>query len=201
MFVHWDIKKKIIAKKQSLVGICPNCKEKGYLTLHIYERLFRLYWFLPVFPLKNKITALCGICLEETNYNQFSDNLKIEAFNLEKNTQTKWYHFTGLVLFLGFCLWVYSFWIFDDAQNLEFVKNPQIGDIYKFKTQQNDFSSFKVLSIEKDSLEIQYNTKIVSRRKYVLETYNSFSGKTTKISKKEIKKWLKNQKLYDIDRL
>jgi hypothetical protein len=131
-----------------------------------------------------------------------SRDLQNNYNNLKAETRVPIWQFSGLALiFLLSGFGIYSSGQ-DEKNRLEYVANPKAGDIYKYKTDDNNYSTFKVISVSTDSVFVSPNKYQTDKMTgvYKLDKAENYPEESYGISRSDVKQMLQDKEIYDIDR-
>ena len=168
--ILWGREKRKLSEGELKHVVCPSCHSKTSMWYEVFATYLHIFW-IPTCPLSKKKYLECATCAEQFRLKELPENIKQEFKNRVRVKYPLWY-FSGLagIIILGYTLSI----LFADReikdQNL--IDNPQIGDIYTIKVDQekahiNDYSShytlMKVIDVSNDSATVMYNTKTVKK--------------------------------------
>ena len=159
MIFYGTRSKHIISKK--VPGTCTSC-DTNDLYLTVYATYAHLMW-IPSIPFGKNIYSYCGHCQNQLELREMSQDLRLKAKEFKSQTSyPKWYY-SGIVLItlvVGGSILVERY----QKQLLpEYVKAPQVDDIYYIQEKAYEYTSFKVDRIDSDSLYVYWNTFYVEK--------------------------------------
>lgn len=200
MVIYGTSRPKIKTAK-SATGICPNCKSQFTLSYTIYRKHVHLFW-IPIFPLKKKGLSECSNCKNILNEKEMPESLKAELNEIKADAKGPIWQFAGLLLILLLSIWIYQNDGEKTAENLSFIQNPQVGDVYKYKVRRGAYSTMKVVSVSSDSVFILFNeyesNKVMGIPK--IEKSKNYSDEVFGMSRASLLEMHTDGDLFDIDR-
>jgi len=159
MIFYGTRSKHIISKKAP--GTCASC-EKNDLYFTVYATYAHIMW-IPFFPFGKNIYSYCGHCQNQLELREMSQDLRLKAKDIKSQTSyPKWYY-SGIVL-ATFLIAGSVFVERNQKQQIpEYIKAPQVNDIYYIEEKFNEYSSFKVERLDSDSLYVYWNNFYVKK--------------------------------------
>jgi len=142
---------------------CPSCGEKEQMYATVFGRYAHIFW-IPLFPIGKKGVAHCQHCKRTYERKEMPEELKQTVKRTRSEVRFPIWYFSGLVLigiFIGFMAYADGR---DDKLEAQYLNNPQGGDVYNYKIENERFSSMKVLAVSGDSLVLCQNQYEVDRR-------------------------------------
>jgi len=118
---------------------CPHCGEYNKIYVHAIARYFDVFW-IPIFPFRKKVTAVCHSCEKEITKEQISTSLQ-DKISLEKSSfKLPIYLFSGLIL-IGLLILLLEF---NSRKHDDFVENKihnlKKNDVLVFQMSPNVYS-------------------------------------------------------------
>lgn len=180
---------------------CPSCGSKESIYIQVYRSHFHLFW-IPMFPIRKSGQAVCSVCGAEYKKKKMSDSIKVEFENSLLRAKGPWWQLSGAIiagLFILFMVFEY-----EDKKRLEneFIKTPQVGDVYQTREELR-FSSWKLVDLTKDSLYFYENKYTVGRIRHLENIENDScyeAGLTLMYHKKEIEKLFQDGIIFTVNR-
>lgn len=127
---------------------CENCG-KYHQRFKVYQQYFH-FMFIPLFPLYTKtIRCYCVECNDGFNEKKMNDYLSM--------TRAPLYLYLGSILFAGFIVFITLLNLDLKEQKIEFVNNPEIGDVYKIRQEENNITTYyflKISNIKSDTIDL-----------------------------------------------
>ncbi|SFD12425.1 zinc-ribbon family protein [Chitinophaga sp. CF118] len=154
-FFIYGKKKTHIKSDTNHEYVCQNCNHSD-LDVHVYREYFHLL-FLPIIPVGAKeVKIRCNNC------EQLKWIASLEK-HYEKTSRTPFYLYTGLGILIGLILFAFIAGLQGKKENILFVENPHVGDVYTIKHEKKDSTSyyfFRIAQIEGDSVSVYHNNLI-----------------------------------------
>jgi len=134
---------------------CENCKTFGF-EVKIYKDYFHLF-YIPVFPVGSKSAKV--------NCNSCGRSIHTETIqrHYESINRTPFYLYAFPVIFLVLLLILVIGNINNQEQKKYFVDNPQVGDVYLIRKEENNapiYYFLKLASMKEDTIIAYHNTFI-----------------------------------------
>jgi len=190
-----------LKSSNSTICTCPNCESKGSMLFSVFSKHVHVFW-IPFFPYGKKRYAECSHCKISFEYKEMPENLQQEYKNLLGETRTPIWQFSGVGIIAVLILWgVYSSKM-DSEQEQQYLSNPEIGDVYEYKTDEGNYSTFKISEVFTDSIAIiqnDYETDKIGGVSKIDKSKN-YSDAYYAISKKELKEMYDEKTIFDINR-
>ncbi len=118
---------------------CDNCGN-FHQIFYVYQQYLHLM-FIPFFPTSIKtIRCKCAECNDTFNQEKKSDYLSM--------TRTPMYLYTGILLIAGLIIYGLLGNMKNQKQKREFVYNPNIGDVYLIRQDDNNSTAYYFLKIQ-----------------------------------------------------
>lgn len=159
-----DLGEKFISNEK-----CPHCGEYNKIHVHGIARYFDVFW-IPIFPFRKKIIAICHSCDTEIKKNEISTSLQ-DKIRLEKSSfRIPIYLFTGLILIGLLIGWLeYSSIKHDDFVENR-IHNIQKDDVLVFKNNSKEYSFAIIDSLYAESVFFR-NSNYIYTQKPTLSEY------------------------------
>lgn len=137
---------------------CDKCTENVTLEVAYFSRHFHLFW-IPVLPYKRTYSAICPACGNSIDIKTASPVIK-EKFEREKaihGLRPPIWQFAGGVIIAGLiCFGIYQ--SEQDSNKMhEYFLAPAAGDVYHIKLDNGNYSTFRILEVLTDSVDIETN--------------------------------------------
>ena len=167
--------------------VCPNCKEIGTTKIEIRSRYFHVFW-IPVIPVGKTGLSSCSDCEHEIKSRKMPHDFKREYQNLKADKRPPLWQFVGLVLILILAYLVWERMKEDDIKDRGYLNSPQISDLYRYKTDSHDYSTYKVKGFTTDSISMYPNRFEVEKilRADKIEDDSCFSKEHFTIGRNEV---------------
>ncbi|MFN8438321.1 MAG: zinc-ribbon domain-containing protein [Cytophagales bacterium] len=151
---------------------CSSCGHENCVQMYIHQKYFHIFW-IPLFPYKKTAITQCTHCKKALEKKEFSSNLNFYYEKLVTKAKTPIWTFSGLAILAGLITWGTIVGKQNEAKHLEHIEHPLVNDLYKIKTETNQYTVYKVSKVSKDSVYYFVNQ---------FET-NKYSGLSDIISK------------------
>lgn len=203
MFI-FGFRRALLKDKHSPNVICPNCNQQGGIVYQIQSQHLHFYW-IPFVPIRKIRMAYCAYCDAVFKFKRMTEQMQKECkdFDYYENVgRWKLWQFSGLILFLAMIIQMKIAWDYDDQEQIERQKNPQIGDLYKTKLEENHYTYYKIVKIDKDSIGFVKHLGHTTRRSkiYHLKEVENYSDTLIMHSKKDVEKKFETDFFMDIDK-
>ncbi|MCU4157290.1 zinc-ribbon domain-containing protein [Carboxylicivirga sp. A043] len=180
---------------------CPHCGEKGGIYNSVYGRYVHIFW-IPTLSIGKTGAAQCSHCKKVYKPKEMNDDLKRSYKTLKSDTRIPFWHFSGVAII---AIIIALFTINDkaEAQNeLEYLDNPMIGDVYEYKADKNEFSTLKVVEVDEDSVYFVYNNYNYSQKSGIeaIDVDSCYSNEAYMVSREELKAMYNDGTIYDVNR-
>ena len=187
--------------EQSETAICPSCGTQGSLTINIFRKHAHIFW-IPLFPFGKKGVSQCEHCNNILEMKEMPDSLKREFENLKNETKGLIWQFTGLGIIAILIVWGNYVNGEDKKTELEYLKSPQIGDVYEYKIETGSYSTLKVVSVKNDSIFVSPNEYEISKmsKMYKIDKSENYSNLSYGVSINKIKEMYDSGEIFDINR-
>ncbi len=186
---------------QVLNEVCPFCGEQGQIVLTAYRKHAHIFW-IPLFPFRKKVVAQCQNCGKVIKRKDMSDTLKFEVDTLKSSVKGPSWQFAGLALLFVLGIFINYYGGELNEQELQYLAEPQVGDIYKYETENGYYSTLKVAEVTYDSIYVYPNTYESSKRKGVrkIDKEDNYALFTLAYHRSEIQAMYDERDIYSIDR-
>lgn len=197
MFIQFDTPDATLKEFADKACTCSNCKKRA-IQFRISRKFFQLYW-IPVFPIeKMRAFAWCIYCKKA-----FPENFRF-GYHLA-NTKTPWYFYSGFMIAFVLLGIIVVEWT-NQANTLEeYLKNPQIGDVYLIEHTLAKDTSYQFLRIADLDLDNDVLTFYPTKKHYIqspsaLDPDDYFFVEERKIPYQYITELFKENKILSIQR-
>lgn len=198
--IIWGIRKVFLRAKTPKSPICMECGEST-LVIKVFSRHLHAFW-IPILPIGKTGFAECSSCkaifkprkLNEQHFRAFT--------SLKRESSIPIWQATGFgILLLAIGLGGYQFEQ-DKKLEAQYIAQPAIGDIYKFKTKNGQYSTLNVIQVTKDSIFVFANTLESKKRSkiYKIEKSENYSIDTTAFAKTQIVEMYYSKVILDVTR-
>lgn len=186
---------------QSKTATCPGCKTKGSLVFSIFSRHAHVFW-IPLFPFGKTGACQCPLCTYTAKVKEMPQDIRKEYDYIKYQTKTPLWQFIGS----GFLLLLISLIVFtgetQKKKELEYITNPTVGDIYKYETEGNHYSTLKVIEINGDSIYLSPNNYETDKMTGIdeIDKEENYAEANYSVSKSDLKKIFDEGTIYAINR-
>jgi hypothetical protein len=190
-----------IKSKQPKLLICPNCETQGSTLLSVFRKHAHIFW-IPLFPLGKTGASECQHCKLVLEPKEMSGGVEKEYLKLKAGAKGPIWQFVGLFVIVVLTAWA-SYASEENAKReLEYVADPQVGDIYKYVIKKGSYSTLKVVEVTRDSVFVAPNDYEISRKSkvYKIDKEENYDDEVYGISKADIKEMHSSDEIFGIDR-
>ncbi|MFT3935874.1 MAG: hypothetical protein QM726_19755 [Chitinophagaceae bacterium] len=189
--------------KEYVTAKCPNCNATASIEMHIFQKYAHVFW-IPMFPIGKTGVSQCNTCMQVLKPKQMQPSLRESYDNLKAQTKIPIWTFSGIaVIAVLITLGVIS----DrkkDARNAQLILHPQAGDIFEVRTENNQFTLYKVERTKDDSVFVllgNYETnKITGLADLKRKGADAYSQEILPLTKTSLRQMLANGEIIDIER-
>ena len=142
---------------------CFECDKIGQMNVNKYVNYAHIFW-IPFFPFRIVNEFECVHCRTSINYNEMGVELK-RIYGPYKSSVPPIWSFSGIILIAAIILWGWYSNLPDKDRMISIVNAPKENTVFDFKTEDGEYSSFRVCSFDEDYLYIVYNQFQVSNIK------------------------------------
>jgi hypothetical protein len=180
---------------------CPSCQTQGSLIMGIYSRYAHIFW-IPMFPIGKTGISQCQHCKQVLKLNEMPAELKYHYQTLKAQSNVPKWQFIGLIIIAFLVIMTIISTHVGKKNEAQYLATPQCGDIYKYKSDNGNYSTWKLTKITKDSLAVALNnyeiTKITGI--YKIDKPENYSDSSVWMSKTEVSKMYSEGKIFGINR-
>lgn len=181
--------------------VCPCCKDRGSTEITVRRHHFQLLK-IPFLPLYRSGSAECLSCRFSSINNPVSRQFKRVVRKVVKEASGPVWQFSGW----GFVAVMIALFIFGEThreQELnELFSQPQVNDIYHFKTEDGLYASFKIVEMSENQWIISENISEATSLSDLksIDADKDFSNYSFAIAKDVVQRELHNGIIVDISR-
>jgi hypothetical protein len=135
---------------------CPNCNQQGSVTLSTFTRYAHIFW-IPLFSVGRFSVSQCGHCKQALEQKQMPAQIAAHHHRNLAETRLPLWQFTGLALIAVLVAFGVYGSAADKEQQAAFLKNPMAGDVYELKTKSGSYTTFKIVNVKPDTVEVRFN--------------------------------------------
>ena len=180
---------------------CPNCQTKGSLTASAYGRHTHIFW-IPLFPMGKTGVFECQHCHKGFKKKELGEDGKMDYKNFLVDVKTPLWKFSGLGIIALLISWGAYASIMKESKVSELVDNPAMYDKYTFKTENNSYSTFKIIEVFEDSIYVDQNDYEIDKLSAIhkIDKEENYSGDIYVVTTAEIKEMFDAGDIDDIER-
>lgn len=165
VFVSGDKINSFIEEKTILN--CPNCSSNS-LYIQAWLETPHLF-FAPIFPGPLRCFGACQKCNFEIPYFKMQGLLKLEADAIKEKVRKPIWLYSGVSIGVLIILFVWYLMIMEKLNTEKYVESPQINDVFDIKLKPGEYTLYKVVSIDKDSVFVSPNKWITDGEKGIVD--------------------------------
>ncbi|MEL6253544.1 MAG: zinc-ribbon domain-containing protein [Bacteroidota bacterium] len=188
-------------QSQSFPGsTCPHCQSNS-IEGHVYSTYAHVFW-IPVFSLGKRTVVQCNSCGHEFKKKERPLAIQNKLIELKGDYKVPVWHFAGAFLLAILVAGAFFQSGKKEKERQAFIAAPIQGDIYELKLDYKQYSSFKVLEVDNDSLTIVYNlyeTNKMSGLRSINKEEN-FEGDVYRLDRSVLPEMLEDGSIVDIER-
>jgi hypothetical protein len=200
--IIYGVKNKQLLK-ESVMDKCPHCGTQNNIDIHIFEKYAHVFW-IPFFPTDKTGVSECKHCKQVLKLKEMPDALRNSYENLKPQTKTPIWMFSGLALIVAFVTIAIITGKQKDERNGQLIITPQKGDVYEIKTDDRNYTLYKIAEVQNDSVYIHpsnFQSNKASGLAELKRKGNSvYSEDLIGFSKTELKQMLDKGEIRDIER-
>ncbi|OIQ30822.1 MAG: hypothetical protein BM564_01010 [Bacteroidetes bacterium MedPE-SWsnd-G2] len=190
-----------LATKKLQRPTCQSCNTKGEIVMGLYRKHVHAFW-IPLFPYKKTAVSECGHCKHTIEKKEFNEELNEEYRRIKEHSKGPVWQFSGLLLIA--LLIAYGSYASnqDKANELLYLGQPEVGDVYSYVMEEGNYSTFKITSVSTDSVFFILNDYEISRASkiYKINKEENYSDAEASLAKSELDSMYKNNDIIDIIR-
>lgn len=180
---------------------CPHCHTEESLVFSAFRKHAHVFW-IPMFPIGKKGHAQCLHCKAVMPPHEMPDSFRKDYYTFLNQTKGPAWQYIGLLLLvalLGIAIWSVQD---QTSKELEYLQNPQAGDVYGYELDLNAYSTLKIERITADSLFMSPNLYEISKRHKIsrIDLPKNYADFTEGYSKEEIKNMYQTGVIFKISR-
>jgi len=180
---------------------CSNCQTQGSIVMGVYSKYAHIFW-IPMFPIGKVGISQCQHCKQVLKVNEMPPELKKQYWSIKNQAKAPIWQFIGLGIIAFIVIMTIISTNIDKKNEAQYLAAPQSGDIYEYKTEDGNYSTWKLTKVTTDSLGISLNKYTISRitSLYKIEKPENYPDTTVWISKPTIAKMYSNGRISGIKR-
>lgn len=181
-------------------GECPACGNDYATQLTIFMKYAHVFW-LPFFPLGKIGITHCQECDYESEVKHMPPEFITAYDKVKASIRPPAWMFAGIVLVVVAILVGTIGSMFNDAQNAQYVQNPQKGDCYEIRLEKDEYTLYKVAKVQEEWVFIQVNEYKTDGIEGVAALYQrSFAEKAIPLPKKRIQEMYEEGVIRNVQR-
>lgn len=198
--IIYGVKSVQIKEKDTTVN-CACCGAREALSFQVYSRYFHIFW-IPFFSLGRRGRSECKVCKHALSEKEMPEEMKIESDALKVCTRKPWWHFIGLALLIIIVIGLKVWKVWYEKVEPRFIENPRVGDVYIYQVDEDSYSSYKVMSVREDSVEVAPNIYEIEKlsKVYHIDKASNYSVETEVFSRRDLEKMYEQDKIKKIKR-
>jgi hypothetical protein len=200
--IVYGIRTKQLAK-EILTDKCPNCGTQNTVELYVFQKYAHVFW-IPFFPSGKAAVSQCSHCKQVLKQKEMPASFRASYENVKLQAKTPIWTFSGLALVAALITIAVISDKKKDERNAKLILAPQKGDIFEIKTKDNQYTLYKVDTIQGDSVLIRPNNYEVNKETGLNDLKRkgetAYSEDLFAIHKKELKEMLESGEIIDIER-
>ncbi len=182
---------------------CSSCGTHNSVEMAVFQKYGHVFW-IPFIPTGKTGVTQCSHCKKVLEKKEFSSSLNLFYQNLKSTSKTPLWTFTGLALLVGLIVWGKISGEQHNEEKAAMVATPQKGDIYEIKTNEGEYTLYKVASLKGDTVFVLASQFATNKYKGLNELKSkgdeAFVPISSPITKSELKKMLEKGEIMDVDR-
>lgn len=185
---------------ENIKDTCSHCETQNSVEMTVFQKYAHVFW-IPFFPFSKTAMTQCSHCKQVLEKNEFSDKLINRYKTLKSNTKAPIWTFSGLALLGILTISGVTYNKINGEKNAELILQPKKGDVYEVKTDNAQYTLYKVANVAGDSVflfENMYETNKISGLSDLKD--EDFIKEPLGIHKTELKNMLEEGTIMDIKR-
>jgi len=135
---------------------CPNCENRDHLSVSVFSSHAHVFW-IPTFPTGKKAVFECKNCGVTFKLKKMPDSVKREYKNYKGTLKTPIWKYAGLGI-LGLLISIgVAYSLQDNKEEEAFLANPLVADTYTYKTDNSNYTTFRITKVMPDSIYVNFN--------------------------------------------
>jgi hypothetical protein len=189
--------------KEHITNKCANCGTQNSTGFYLFQKYAHVFW-IPFFPTGKTAVSQCDHCKQVIKLKEMPASLKEVYEGLKTQNKTPLWTFSGLaILAVLISIGVVASQQ-NDARNAKLILAPQPGDIFEIKTENNQYTLYKVDDIKGDTAFLLLNEYETNKSSGLNDLKRkgdaAYSKESYSFSKPELKEMLSKGEIIDIDR-
>lgn len=180
---------------------CPSCETQTSMAYAIFGKYAHIYW-IPTFPVGKENVLECDHCKKTFTLKELPEQIK-HKFNLEKQGSgfPIWY-FSGIAIIASIIAIGAYVSKQDDADDINYINSPQIGDVYSIDNGENSYSAMKVYEVTADSVYVLLNDYEIDKKNAIdeIDKTEYYTTEKYSFSSKDILNMFNEETIFEVDR-
>jgi len=195
-------KAKLLAA-ETYTGKCTNCGMLATVQISLVQKYLHVFW-LPFVPIGKTGVSKCSNCKQVLKLKEMPVAYTDVYDVLKQQVKTPLYMYSGAVVLAI----IISAAVYEDIQNGKkntlLITAPQKGDVFEIKTEEGQYTLYKVDGIHGDTVFVrqnQYETDKESGLSGLKQKGDTaYTRETMELLKQTLKKMLDDGEIIDVDR-
>jgi hypothetical protein len=136
---------------------CVHCGKEGTVSLTI-EKSYHHVFFIPFFPKSRTGASTCSHCKQTLGWDEMPDNYRAGMMALGSTVRNPWWHWSGLVLLIGFAGFIAYLMVGDSKREEERVHYPHVGDVWSIKNATADYTVWRLVAVDSSTVTYEPHT-------------------------------------------
>ena len=200
--IIYGSRSKQLAKETTLEK-CANCGTHNSTALYIFQRYAHIFW-IPFFPIGKTGVTQCSNCKQVLKQKEMPSSLQRENYTLKSRTKTPVWMFTGLALLVILITSMVMDGNKKRERNAAFVAAPQTGDVFEVRTEDNQYTLFKVEDVQPDTVLVLFNNFQTNKSSGLSDIKRKgnegYSDEIYSVARKDLKEMFDKGNILDIER-
>ncbi len=190
-----------LKSEQSVTAICPSCETQGTTIFSVFRKHAHIFW-VPLFPIGKVSQSTCEHCKATLEEKEMPATFKRELDVVKSTSKGPIWQFSGIAIIAVLIVWGNFANDLDKEEELTFIAAPLLGDIYEYKMTSNSYSTWKVVGVSSDSVEISENQYEINKlsKIYKIDKPENYSLYPFKIAKTTLQFMYDSGDIKDINR-
>ena len=181
--------------------LCTNCSTKGSIIISVFRQHAHIFW-IPLFPIGKKGVSQCANCKNTYTSSEMPQSIKAEYNKIKGDVKGPIWQFAGLVI-IAIVVALGNYRSGENEKlNEVYLNEPQVGDVYEYKVENGNYSTYKVIEVVQDSVYVSPNEYEITKssKLYKIDKEENYADFYYAFSKQEIKDMYSSKEIMDINR-
>ena len=180
---------------------CPHCQTTDSIDISVFGKYAHVFW-IPFFPMGKAGASHCQHCKQTLKEKEMPENFKAAFKSFKSQLKTPVWHFSGLVIVILFIGWSVYAGNQNKKENQVFINQPQVGDVYEYKTDTDYYSLMKVTAVEGQNIIFVANDYEVARESKLgrIDKPENYSSDEYEISHADLVELYSTGQIVDVNR-